>query len=170
MRRRLFFMLPDVNAARTILNELLIARIEARHIHFLSRRDALPPDLPEASFLQKTDFVHALRTGGLVGAAAGAVGGALVWLNPPQGLAPELVIVLLTALIGAVLGAWFASMAGSAVPNSALRAFQSGMEHGKVLLMVDVPFQRVDEIHRLITSHHPEVEWGGIDPHIPAFP
>ena len=170
MKRRLFFMLPDVTVARTLLNELLIARIEVRHIHFLSRRDSLPPDLPEATFLQKTDFVHALETGGVVGAIAGGTGGALVWLFPPQGLVPEVVVVLVSSVLGAALGAWFASMAGSSVPNSALRAFQGGMESGKVLLMVDVPFRRVDEIRELIATHHPEAEWGGVAPQIPAFP
>lgn len=170
MRRRLFFMLPNVTVARTVLNELLVARIEERHIHFLSRRDTLPPDLPEATFLQKTDFVHALEMGGLIGGIAGAAGGAFVWLFPPQGLVPELVVVLVGALLGVVLGAWFASMAGSAAPNSALRAFQSGMESGRVLLMVDVPFRRVDEIHELVASHHPEAEWGGVSPQVPAFP
>jgi hypothetical protein len=170
MRRRLFFMLPDVTVARTLMNELLLARIDARHIHFLSRRDSLPSDLPEATFLQKTDFVHALEAGGLVGGIAGAVGGGLVWLFPPQGLVPELIVVLAGSLLGVVLGAWFASMAGSSVPNSALRAFQSGMESGKVLLMVDVPFRRVEEIRVLVASHHPEAEWGGVAPQIPAFP
>lgn len=170
MRRRLFFMLPDVAVARAVLNELLVARIEARRIHFLSRRDTLPADLPEASFLQKTDFVHALETGGWVGGIAGAVGGAFVWIFPPQGLLPELGVVLVGAMLGVVLGAWFASMAGSSVPNSALRAFQRGMESGKVLLMVDVPFRRVDEIYELVASHHPEAEWGGVAPQIPAFP
>lgn len=170
MRRRLFFMLPNVATARTIFNELLLARIEARHVHFLSRRDALPADLPEATFLQKTDFLHALETGGVVGGVAGAAVGMLVWLFPPQGVVPELVVVLVAALVGAMLGAWFASMVGSSVPNSALRAFQDGMEHGRVLLMVDVPFRRVDEIHELVASHHPEAEWGGVDPQTPAFP
>ena len=170
MRRRLFFMLPDIMVARTVLNELLVARIEARHIHFLGRRDSLPPDLPEATFLQKTDFVHALETGGLVGGIAGAAGGAIVWIFPPQGLVPELVVVLVGALLGVVLGGWFASMAGSSVPNSALRAFQSGIESGKVLLMVDVPFRRVEEIRELVASHHPDAEWGGVAPQIPAFP
>jgi len=36
MRRRLYFVLPDVECARAMLNDLLLARIECRHIHFLS--------------------------------------------------------------------------------------------------------------------------------------
>lgn len=170
MRRRLYFMLPNVSVARTILNELLLARIDDRHIHFLSRRDSLPPDLPEANFLQKTDFLHALATGGMVGATAGVAGGAFVWLYPPHGLVPEPVVILISGLVGALFGAWASSMVGSSAPNSALRAFQDGMESGKVLLMVDVRFPRVEEIRRLVASQHPEAEWGGIAPQIPAFP
>jgi hypothetical protein len=170
MKRRLFFMLPDIDVARSVLEELLVARIGIQHIHFLSRRDTLPPDLPEANFLQKTDFLHAVRTGGLVGAVAGIAGGTFVWLFPPQGLTPEPIVMLVSAVVGAILGAWFSSMVGSSVPNSALAAFREGMERGKVLLMVDVPFTRVDEIHERVASHHPNAEWGGVAPQIPAFP
>jgi hypothetical protein len=170
MRRRLFFTLPDIPTARTVLNELLLARIDERHIHFLGRRDALPPDLPEASFLQKTDFLHALRTGAMVGATAGIAGSAFLWLYPPQNMAVNPVVMLIAGIVGALLGAWFSSMAGSSVANSSLRSFQSAIEAGRVLLMVDVPFARTEEIRELVASHHPEAEWGGIAPQIPAFP
>jgi len=170
MRRRLFFTLPDVDTARSVLDDLLIARVGVQHIHFLSRRGTLPPDLPEASFLQKTDFLHAVRMGGLIGALSGIAGGTFVWSYPPQGLAPEPVVILVSGLLGAILGAWFSSMVGSSVPNSALEMFRESMEHGKVLLMVDVPFTRVDEIHERVESHYPRAEWGGVSPQIPAFP
>jgi hypothetical protein len=48
MRRRLYFILPDIESARSMLDEMLLARIEIQHVHFLARRDTLPPDLPEA--------------------------------------------------------------------------------------------------------------------------
>ncbi|MPZ45222.1 MAG: DUF1269 domain-containing protein [Betaproteobacteria bacterium] len=170
MRRRLFFTLPDIPTARTILDELLLARIDERHIHFLGQRDTLPPELPEASFLQKTDFLHALRTGAMVGAAAGVAGGAVMWLYPPQSMVIEPSLALIAGIVGALLGAWFSSMVGSSVPNSSLRSFQDAIEAGKVLLMVDVPFARVEQVHELVASHHPEAEWGGVAPQIPAFP
>jgi hypothetical protein len=56
------------------------------------------------------------------------------------------------------------------VANSSLRSFQGAIEAGRVLLMVDVPFARTEEIRELVASHHPEAEWGGIAPQIPAFP
>ena len=170
MKRRLFFLLPDPAAARRVLGELLMARVGARHVRFLSRRDSLPTDLPEATFLQKTDFLHALEAGGLVGGIAGAAGGAFVWLFPPGGLMPEWVVILIGGLLGIVLGAWLASIAGSSEPNSALRIFQSSMERGKILCMVDVPFSRIDEIRDLVGRQHPEVQFGGVAaPLMPAF-
>ena len=169
MKRRLFFLLPDPAAARQVLGELLVARVDARHVHFLTRRVGLPADLPEATFLQRTDFLRALEAGGVVGGLAGAAGGAFVWFFPPRGLMPEWVVILIGGLLGIVVGAWLASIAGSSQPHSALRDFQSSMESGKILCMVDVPFDRIDEIRDLIGLRHPEVQFGGVAPLMPAF-
>ena len=152
-----------------MLGELLTARVGARHIRFLSRRGSLPADLPEASFLQKTDFLRRLEVGGIAGGLAGAAGGGFVWLFPPRGLMPEAMVVLVAAVLGILLGAWLASIAGSSEPSTELRAFQEGIESGKVLCMVDVPLRRIDEIHELVERHHPEAQWGGVASHLPAF-
>jgi hypothetical protein len=170
MRRRLYFVLPDVESARSMLNEMLLARIEVRHIHFLSRRDTLPEDLPEANVLQKTDIVHGAQSGIAIGAIVGAVAGALVVFFPPEGVTLKLITVLVAAIGGAFFGAWASSMVASSVPNSRLKAFERDIDSGKVLMMVDVPMRRVQEICDLVTSRHPEAASGGFEPTIPAFP
>src|SRR5579885_3248105 len=38
MRRRLYFVLPDLDSARRTADDLLLARIEHRHMYFLARR------------------------------------------------------------------------------------------------------------------------------------
>ena len=78
----------------------------------------------------------------------------MVVAYPPEGTNPQLVSVLVGMLIGAPLGAWMASMAGAAVPNSRLKQFQADIEAGRVLMMVDVPFGRVEEITELVVSRH----------------
>jgi hypothetical protein len=167
MRRRLYFVLPDVESASPMLDEMLLARIEIRHIRFLARRGTLPPDLPEASMMQKTDIVHGAQLGLVIGGAAGALGGLFVVLF---GTASQLVTVLIAALLGAGFGAWASSMAASAVPNTKLKAFQGALDEGRVLMMVDVPMHRVDEITALVSGRHPETLSGGFEPTIPAFP
>jgi hypothetical protein len=170
MRRRLYFMLPDVNSARGMLNEMLLARIQVERVHFLARRGLLPDDLPEASVLQKTDLVHGAQLGVVIGAAAGIIGGLLAVFFPPEGISVQLVIVLIGGLAGALLGAWISSMAASAVPNTKLKAFHPDIEQGRVLMMVDVPMRRAGEISQLVASRHPEAVSGGFEPTIPAFP
>ncbi len=170
MRRRLYFVLPDAESARSMLDEMLLARIEIKHIHFLARRGTLPPELPEASVMQKTDIVHGAQMGVAIGGIAGTLGGLLVVIFPPAGISLQLVTVLIAALLGSVFGAWVSSMAASAVPNSKLKAFHGPIEEGKVLMMVDVPMRRVQEISDLVAKRHPEAASGGFEPTIPAFP
>lgn len=170
MRKRLYFMLPDVHSARQVLDELLLARIEERHIHFLARRDTLPPDLPEASYLQKSDLVHGAEVGLVVGGGVGTVAGIVAVLLPPAGITLQLVTVLVCAMLGALFGVWVSGMIGSQVPNSRLKAFQADIESGKVLMMVDVPFTRVGAVRERVMQKHPEAVSGGTEPTIPAFP
>ena len=61
-------------------------------------------------------------------------------------------------------------MAACAVPNSRLKPFASAIDEGKILLMVDVPRHKVDEIHALLSRAHPEAVDKGVEPYIPAFP
>jgi hypothetical protein len=156
MRRRLYFILPDVESARRTADDLLLARVEDRHMRFLARRGTELDPLHEAGYLDKTDMVHGAAVGLALGAIIGALVGVMVVAYPPEGTNPQLVSVLVGMLIGAPLGAWMASMAGAAVPHSRLKQFQADIEAGRVLMMVDVPFGRVEEITELVVSRHPE--------------
>jgi hypothetical protein len=170
MKRRLYFMLPDVASAEQTLRDLLLARIEVSRIHCLGKRDMPLGDLPEANFLQKTDVMHGAGTGIAVGGGLGVIGGVLVVLFPPGGAALPVGTVLITGLFGAAFGIWVAGMVGTAVPNSRHAAFQQRIAEGKILMMVDVPFTRTGEISDLVHSRHPEALLGGTEPTIPSFP
>jgi hypothetical protein len=170
MRRRLYFVLPDVASARLTANDLLLARIEDRHMHFLARRGTDLGELNEANYLQKSDLVHGALVGLALGGAGGLVLGMLIVLYPVQGTHPQLVAVLVAAIVGALLGAWAASMAAASVPNSRLAQFREQIERGAVLLMVDVPFGRVEQVRDLVLARHPEAHAGGQDTRFPAFP
>lgn len=170
MRRRLYFMVPDVASARQIRDELLLARIEDQNMHVMGKEGLTLTGLNEASVLQKSDFVHGAETGLAVGGGIGIVAGLVAVFFPPAGVDLQLVTILLTALIGAAFGAWVASMVASSIPNSRLKGFESALAAGHILMMVDVPSGRMDEIRALIASHHPEAMNSGVEPTIPAFP
>jgi hypothetical protein len=170
MRRRLYFMLPDTYSAKQIADELLLARIEISHIHVLAKDGVALDGLHEASILQKSDFVHGVESGLVIGGAAGIVAGVVALLYPPSGVTLHLVSILITALLGAGIGAWVSSMIASSVPNSRLKQYEQAIADGGILMMVDVPSGRVAEIQQLVTRRHPEVRGSQLDPTIPAFP
>ena len=170
MRRRLYFMLPDIPSARALLDELLLKRIEERHMHFMAREGTLPSDMPDANFLHKTDLVHGAQMGLMVGGGAGLIAGVLLVMFPPEGLTLQTFAILVAGLGGAVFGAWASGMNAAAVPNSRLSQFAERIQSGQVLLIIDLPLSRVKEIEDLIEERHPEITFGGQDAHIPAFP
>ncbi len=169
--RRLYFLVPTLDSATQIVDELLLARVEERHIHIAAKdHHALEEkNLPEANLLQESDFVPALERGLAVGGATGLLAG-IVAVITPTGLALAGGAILGLALAGAGVGAWVSSMIGADVPNSQLKDFQSAIDQGQLLFMIDVPKARVDEISELVKKHHPEAEIEGTEPTVPAFP
>jgi hypothetical protein len=170
MRRRIYWLLPDLASARKTMDDLLLARIDEGHIHFAGAEDADLSGLHPANILQTSDLIpaaqHGLVIGGLVGIAAGLVAA----MFPIIGDAPQWGFVAVLAIVGALFGAWASSMIGIAAPSSRLKRFEAAIAKGQILLMVDVPRSRVEEIEALLQAAHPEGHFEGEEPNIPAFP
>lgn len=168
--RRIYFLLPDAASAAATVNDLLLARVEWRRIHLLARDDMPLADLPEAGVLQKTDIVPALQRGLIFGTAIGFVAGFALVAFPVGGFTLSPGLVILFTLAGAGFGAWAATMIGAQLPCSRLARFEPLLREGKLLMMIDVPTQRVHEIEALLHKRHPEAGLQGTEPMIPAFP
>jgi Protein of unknown function (DUF1269) len=171
MRRRIYWLLPDLESARRTMDDLLLARIDERHIHFVAREDADMSGLHAANVLQTSDVIRAAEAGLVIGGAAGAVLGAIIAVAYPVfGDKAHWGVIAVLALVGAPFGAWASSMIGVSTPSKRLQRFETQIEQGQVLLMVDVPRGRVEEIEARLKSLHPEVHLEGVEPNIPAFP
>lgn len=170
MKRRLYFLLPTVDNAKTVHNELLLARIEERNMHVLARDDISLTDLPEASLLEKSDIIHGLQLGFVVGGFTGIVLATTAYLLGM--IVPGWETISMGGIIvgGAFFGSWTSSMVAINVQNTHLKEFMKDVNSGQILYMVDVPVQRVDEISELVHSKHPEASMRGVDHTIPAFP
>jgi len=168
--RRIYFLVPDVPTAKRVVEDLLVARIEERHLHVLAKRGTPLEDLPEASLLQKSDFVPAVQRGLALGWSVGALAGLVGIALPPAGPVIAGGIVLASALAGAGVGAWLGGMVGMNVGNTRIKQFEAAIEAGQLLVLADVPRDRVEEIEARVRQHLPSVEIGGTEPRIPAFP
>lgn len=166
MRHRLYYFLPDIHSARRAFDNMLLSRIEQRHVRFLSNATPIPPDLPEAGFFLRTDVLHGAATGMVAGGILGMVLGAILIGYAELGQAT----ILLTTLMGLLFGAWASSMAAAALPNSRLKEFMPELERGKILMVTDIPARRVGEIEKMLRERHPELRFGGEESHVPVFP
>jgi len=171
MRRRIYWLLPDLESAKRTMDDLLLARIAEQHLHFVAREGVDLTGLHPANVLQTSDVVRAAQLGLLTGGAVGAllgVGAAVFF--PIVGDQPQWGIVAVLAMFGAIFGAWSSSMIGVSTPSHRLKRFEGSIEQGHILLMVDVPRSRVEEIEGRLQALHPEAHLEGVEPNIPAFP
>jgi hypothetical protein len=170
MRKRIYWLLPDPQSAREVMNDLLLARIENSHIHFMAREGVDLSGLHEANLLQSTDFVRSAQMGLMLGAALGAGAGVLITFSSLADAVSKPGLVAALAALGAVFGAWSASMIGASTPSQRLRRFEPALARGEILLMADVPSQRINEIETMLHARHQEGRDEGLEPNVPAFP
>ena len=168
--RRIYFLIPDLETANKVTDELLLARIDERHIHVIAREGTELGDLPKASLLQTSDVIPAVERGLAVGGVTGILAGVAAVSFPPAGLVLGGGAILATALAGSGIGAWLSSMIGVDVMNSQIKQFEGAVGEGEILFLVDVPKERVQQIETMVKAHHPEADVEGTEPHIPAFP
>jgi len=168
MRKRLYFLLPNLEETNNTVDELLLARIDEHHIHVMAKQGTDLGDLPEATIFQTSDLVHGVEAGMVIGGLTGLVG-SLVAIYSMQASSTMGLIVLGCTVFGAVLGIWTAGMIGSSTKNSRLKEFEQSMEDGKILLMVDVPISKVVDITKKMKAHKTTI-MGGSETSLPVFP
>ena len=163
--RRIYFLAPTIEITHKIVDELRDLGIEDRHLHVLAKRDTPLQDLPEANEFQKTDFIPAIERGAALGASTGLLAG-LVGLRF-AGFAIAGGPVLGFLFYGATIGAMMSGLAGLQVGNSIVKKYEEAIEGGELLVMVDLAKEQIGEITKIITKHHPTVEFEGIEPLLP---
>lgn len=167
--KRLCILSPDVKHAQELVRDLKEAGFSENHIYAIAKSGMPLPDLPDAG-PEDNDFLPAFERGVVLGGATGLVGGLLALAYPPAGIAVGSGGVLLIGLMGASLGGLLTGLAGAAFPNSRLKLFEKDIEAGKILIMVDVLNDQLEEVADMIELLEPVVEIEGIEPPAPLIP
>jgi hypothetical protein len=168
--RRLYFLVPNVEMGKKVVDELLLAHVEWKHLHVLAKRGTPLEDLPEASFWQKSDIIPAMLRAVPMGGATGILCGLVALAIEPHLIVAGGAVLLGGALAGVGVGTWLGGMVGLNIGNTRLKAFQGAIERGELLVIADVPRDRVDEITARIKKAHPGAEPECTEPRVPAFP
>jgi len=156
--RRLYFVLPDESQAVRAVNDLASAGMDRQHVHAVAGKGMKLTQLSPANERQRHDAVRRLErvvwTANLAVfflALAGLVF-SIAW-GFDAGAVVSAVCLALTFIAGALFAL--------RVPDTHLDEFRGVLSHSEVLLMVDVPRQRVAEIEETIRRRHPEATTGG---------
>lgn len=163
--RRIYFLAPNIEITHKIVDELHADGVEDQHIHILAKRDTPLEGLREAGITIKTDFISAAERGGALGGVTGLLAG-LIGLRF-AGFVIAGGPILGVILAGATIGTLASGLSGMSMGNSKLKKFENAIEQGEFLMLVDIPKERIETISKLITKHHPEAEFEGIEPLMP---
>lgn len=165
MLRRLYFLFPDEAHAELAVNHLVNRRVPKAFIHAIAKGVELM-NLPPATPLQMNDTAFHIEQ--------------ILWKINLLVFATALVLFvasLFTAewfwsgiMFALMLAAYFAGKVFiESVPHDHLTEFTSALAHGEILLMVDVPFYRVNDIVEYVEHIHPEARLDGASWMVDAF-
>lgn len=144
MKKRQVFSTPDVETARRAMAAAKAAGVADEDVSFVARSDIQMESIPDDRLDVSQDTVPAALRGAGAGGAIGLIGGLVAVAIPPIGI--TVAGAGLVALIAAAVGGWSAALAGSAAPNAVRQKFESEIEAGRVLVVVDVEDDREAEL------------------------
>ncbi len=168
--KRVYFLLPDIESAKNITDELVNGGTLEKNIHLIANDSTSLEDLPEATLLQKSDFVPAVERGIAIGGATGLVAGLIGISIPGFGAVIGGGLLIATTLAGAGVGTLLGSMVALDIPNSRHKAFQEAIENGEILMLVDTSKEQVGKVTESILRHHSEAELENIEAKSPLVP
>jgi hypothetical protein len=157
--RRLYLIVPGPELAGRLVEELLSEDLTGQSMRLLSRRprelDALP--VPVTGFRPSPDNIL-LR---ILGGAAAALMVALLTVAFSGAGQSTVPLLLIVTLIGAAAGA--ATLLWWGFPAE-LRPLRGELKREDLVMLLDVPDERLGELERAIASRHPEVRVKGTHP------
>lgn len=158
MKPRLKFLLPDIRTAKQAAESLLLARVDNKNISFLAKPGTDLGQLQAASTIESTNMINDGERGIMFGAAVGLLVGLYMhyfqpWIEVSMGV-HWVTIVVITTIFGAVASAIGAAVFGVNLFNTDLNKYKDKIDSGAILMIVTAPFQRSNEIRKIVSKLH----------------
>jgi hypothetical protein len=153
MWRRLYLTFPDTEHARVVTEELLQTGIKREQMHAMNRDSGKLPGLPETSDEQRNDNIWRWEqlywNGNLALFALALVGFCVALINGATGWGFVTAGIMATTFL---MGNYFASV----IPHAHLNEMREPLQHGDVVLMVDLPAGQLLQVDHEVSHRHPE--------------
>ncbi len=153
MWRRLYLTFPNSDQARQASDELEHEGVKREQMHAMSKEGGNLEGLPPSNSEQQHDRVWFYEQlywyGNLALFAAALLGFMVALFTGAVGWAFFAAAIMLATFVG---GNYFASN----VPHAHLNEMTEPMQHGEVVLMVDLPAEQVATVDHAVGRRHPE--------------
>ena len=158
-QQRLYFLVPNIQLCREIVFELKSSGLSEKVIHIMAHERIDISDLPSAQLSDKTQIKYGLGLGASIGGTAGLLSGLLVVSFPPAGLVLGGAAILLTTTItGIGFGGAVSALVASGIPKKEIDGVGLCIERGEILLMLDIPNNRIAETVKAIQYIDPSAD------------
>lgn len=159
MKRRLYYLFPDVPHAQSLNRELSSMQMDDVSVHTVVDKQIQFPEAGHVQTLAETDRDAVLewylwRINLVVFIVALTIFVIMLVVSP----SPYLLLPVLVMTASFVAGLYFSLR----VPNVHRDEFRHAVRHGEVLMMVDVPPNEVSRIDQHVHRLHPEAITGGV--------
>ncbi len=156
--KRLVFLAPTIEEAKLVVESLQAMKIEDEWMHVVASDQHLleTEHLHPATEMETTDVARDMDLGIVAGGTVGLLAGLAAVGLGPLGLALGGGTILAGSLLGIGLGGWLGKMIGERTPSEQMERYKSALEEGQILMMVDVPSERLPEAFSLIRKHCPQ--------------
>jgi hypothetical protein len=163
MKRRLYYLLPDTSHAEKLVEDLGDTAISKQDVHAVVKDNLRLNGIDDVHAATENDrdyfvewFLWRINLA-LFFVALIAFVAIFIW-SPGGWLILPLAIMIGTFVSGL--------MFVLRLPNVHLNEFHPALQHGEVLLMIDVPPSVVEEVDHCVHRKHPEVVTGGVCWHV----
>jgi hypothetical protein len=148
MKTRRVYSTPDIATAQQSISAARMAGVNDENISMIARSDIEMESVPDDRIDASTDFAPAALRGAGAGGAIGLVAGLVAIAIPPIGI--TVAGAGLMTLVGTAVAGWSAALMGSAVPDSVRRAFETEIEQGRVLVVIDEDESETADVDRAL--------------------
>ncbi|WP_299177752.1 hypothetical protein [uncultured Neptuniibacter sp.] len=157
--RRLVFLAPQAQQVQSVVADFIAMGIEKESIHTIaddaSRLEKL--HFRPATVVETTELENDMDWGMVAGGGFGLAAGLMVTTAlGPVGTVVTGGAVIASSLLGIGIGGWLGKMVGEETPLHLLEKYKHALEQGCFLVMVDIPAERMSEVHKVIRQHCPK--------------
>ena len=162
---RLYLVVPNIEKTAEILKKLWEQKAMIDGIHIVVKdfdHMGVKP-LLESGIFKTTDVTAALLRGAVAGGLLGIGVGGLLMKFPPHEFSFGIGSMIALSIFGMLFGAWASSLIGVSILNPTVEKIKNAAEKGSLIMLIDLPKARENEVMNFIRSYYPETTLCEID-------